>query len=352
MNTYVASEPLFYGPDDSRGLNITDFVTRFDALATAGEWNDARKAAQLRAFLRGSAFTWLDDTVPLTRGDLGWEDLYTFFKSTYQPHTHTADISADWASVRQRHGETALSFFNRVTQVVNARRKVSRRPAPTAAEVTTCFETIPEHAGLTAPEARAVRAAITTVYTNAVNAAFQMTHQDLAITIFANGLNTPKLQELVKTEQRKNTTLADIATLVFQAERNMTRQPRPPVNNNGHKSSNGNNGRSNGHKNGVHAVDDEDNQEDDNNDVDATAFGKGNSKKGKGKPRGKDKDENGRAKLVFNKDKQPLCKHCPGKVFHWHAVCPNNPKLKANAANHHPAEADANTYDIQPYPNY
>jgi hypothetical protein len=360
MANYVAAEPQFWGKDDNRGMTAAAFLTRFESLAAAGNWTPADQLKHFKTFLKGTAATWGTHKVPFTHGVVDINRMKELFKKEYYVFNHTADISSDWANIKQRPGEDIGSFQNRVSLALYDHLTLCEKVGATPEELATAAGLNPNFAELTQAQQRTHQGGIRDLLVAKENDALTRLHQVLAATIYATGLLNPKLRELVRAEQRKNTSLADIFQLTIEADRNMGGQHRqqqqaPANGNRGNGNGRGNggghgNGNNKGHVHAAEEVVEEYNEATDSSEVHATYTARG---RGRGRGRG------GRGRGAANtrpqnqgKTEPPSkCKYCQGP--HWNNECPTRDK-RSMAANSSQATTDDSAVayvDNMPYPN-
>ena len=120
-----AQEPLFYGlkPEPgTKALNAEDFVARVEALQLQNGWSDQKAAEEAIGWLRGEARRWFQCDISPVYSPAVVEQVqksFTAFKKLFQEKFFTVrtvqDLSADWTTIKQRNGERARDFCERVT---------------------------------------------------------------------------------------------------------------------------------------------------------------------------------------------------------------------------------------------
>jgi hypothetical protein len=131
--------PYFYGKLALDKQTVPEFLERLTIATQAGAWNDARRLAEFRNCLRGSAAQWYDSLAnegidPDAAG--GWDAMIANFKSVfdqkYTAHLHAHELK----ELVCRTNESATDFHYRLHLTF----RTLRDSAPALADVGACWQ--------------------------------------------------------------------------------------------------------------------------------------------------------------------------------------------------------------------
>ena len=227
----VGSEPLFYGEDTlAHGLSAEDWLRRLDAYRTANPLvNNAVIASLALGWLRGPAALYFAETLLFKDAAVhaaavtDWTLFRAAFHARYCKIASTADISIDWATLRQRDQESVASFADRICQVMQ--RYISLLPLPPLP----AGQLEPLTAAIADIRAQGADVAARQLVTDLIldnleqagRRALRAAITDMATKTLAGGLRNAKLRELVRREERNGVAFLRILDLVLAADRNM-----------------------------------------------------------------------------------------------------------------------------------
>ena len=227
----VGSEPLFYGEDTlAHGLSAEDWLRRLDAYRAANpNVADDVIASLATGWLRGPAALYFAETLPFTDAAAhvaamaAWPQFRAAFHDRYCRIISTADISIDWANLRQGEHESVSAFGDRVCQVMQRYSSLLTLPPLPANDLHDLTDAIGviRAADAPVPARQRVTDLIMAALTRAGQRALRATITDMATKTLAGGLKNAKLRELVRREERNHTAFLPILVLVRAADRIM-----------------------------------------------------------------------------------------------------------------------------------
>ena len=188
------------------------------------------------SFLRDEAADWLNNALAVLEYEtwLTAQTSYVAFKKAFRLQffsiTATSDVSSDWSTLKQQKNEDAVQFGTRVAATI--RKYVALledKPVEVrrgdVAELNTVVQPIRDlvtaNAAPSTAQIMALDGGITSYTKKVRDTAFAIMSQDISVKVIGDGLATRHLREVVRAEERKGKSLAEILTALNAAERNM-----------------------------------------------------------------------------------------------------------------------------------
>ena len=236
---FVLSEPLFYGMGATVGCTPEDFIARVEDLQQTKNWTDAQAGASAFQFLREEAKQFYTHALPAhdralaTQCRNSFREFRTVFKTTYFNISRPSDVSTDYANLRQEPKEDATTFLWRVAAIMNQYEELlpAQDPLPAILNAFTAVMDAAEPHLNNAQNALLAPALTTALRASQLQGYHYVINAQILKTVAA-GLTHPKMKDIVKKAERRQTTLFDIAELLRNATRDLGKATafpaRPP----------------------------------------------------------------------------------------------------------------------------
>ena len=226
----ISQEPHFYGQNSKEGLPINEFITRMNTLhAAVGDTVVEQTSFASRAvnFLHGEAHVWFHKNLQFNFPEAqvaaltAWPQLRMQLQKYYSVVTESADVSVNWGSLKQGEHESAMQFHGRVS--VTLQEYLNVAPAMDAPpDADPMFELIMEQrnahvALLNNPTPQAInqvnmlyRAGLLQTMRSTASKMRRILIADIAIKTLGDGLSSSRIREMVRKEERRHTSFAEI----------------------------------------------------------------------------------------------------------------------------------------------
>jgi hypothetical protein len=284
----MQSLPLFYDEVNrtkERSVSAEDFIRRIEEMKHRYQWNEDRTAQMARSCMREEAenFFAFAATIDLSQADrlrMGTsftDGFLPVFKKRFFKLKTSADITAQWLTIRQKDGERPSRFCSRVIGEVAKVGELLTTEAvatkPLTADILAGLNALPNDGAK-----QAFRDAIETFVQEHGRSQEDVSRRKifkaLQFTLVGNGLAHKELRSVVEDFQRKDKTITETMTKLSITEGQMggaalgrKSQPSNPNQNQNPSNSNAERKKKKKNGNGVNEIDEHEDNEDANVDA-------------------------------------------------------------------------------------